>query len=85
MASAVGTKTLRQDTQGAMTALMLNWRQACEAGVLACGGKGYHLAKLHGSGSPVPNGGVLVAGENRQFIDATARAGRIQAVRHPVR
>jgi hypothetical protein len=28
-----------------MTALILNWRQACEADVLACGGKGYHLAK----------------------------------------
>ena len=28
-----------------MTALVLNWRRACEADVLACGGKGYHLAK----------------------------------------
>jgi hypothetical protein len=26
-----------------MTALILNWRQAYEAGVLSCGGKGYHL------------------------------------------
>jgi hypothetical protein len=30
-----------------MTALILNWFQACEAGVLACGGKGYRLAKLY--------------------------------------
>jgi hypothetical protein len=35
-----------------MTALILNWPQACEAGALACGGKGYHLAKLHRYGFP---------------------------------
>jgi phosphoenolpyruvate synthase/pyruvate phosphate dikinase len=27
--------------------------------VLTCGGKGYHLAKLHRYGFPVPNGGVV--------------------------
>ena len=44
-----------------MTALILNWQQAFEAGVLTCGGKGYHLAKLQRYGFPVPPGGVVVA------------------------
>ena len=39
-----------------MTTLILNWQQAYEAGVLTCGGKGYHLAKLHRYGFPVPDG-----------------------------
>jgi hypothetical protein len=39
-----------------MTARILNWRQAYEAGVLSCGGKGYHLAKLQRYGFPVPDG-----------------------------
>jgi hypothetical protein len=44
-----------------MAALTLDWCQAYEAGMLACGGKGYHLAKLHRYGFPVPDGGVVVA------------------------
>ena len=51
-----------------MTALILNWQQAYEAGVLTCGGKGYHLAKLHRYGFPVPDGGVVVADIYRQLI-----------------
>jgi phosphoenolpyruvate synthase/pyruvate phosphate dikinase len=51
-----------------MTALILNWRQAYEAGVLTCGSKGYHLAKLHRYGFPVPDGGVVVADVYRQLI-----------------
>jgi hypothetical protein len=51
-----------------MTALMLNWRQAYEAGVLTCGGKGYRLAKRHRYGFPMPDGGVVVVDVYRQPI-----------------
>jgi phosphoenolpyruvate synthase/pyruvate phosphate dikinase len=60
-----------------MTARILNWRQTCETGALACGGKGYDLAKLHCYGFPVPNGGVVVADVSRQLIQALALAEHI--------
>jgi len=63
-----------------MTALILNWRQAFEAGVLSCGGKGYHLAKLQHYGFPVPDGGVAVADVYCWLILAPALAGSLQAV-----
>ena len=68
-----------------MTALILNWRQAYEAGVLTCGGKGYHLAKLHRYGFPVPDGGVVVADVYRQLIHAPALAGSLRGDQHPAR
>jgi pyruvate,water dikinase len=40
----------------------LNWREAYEAGVAVCGGKGYNLARLARYGFRVPRGGVLPAG-----------------------
>ncbi len=64
-----------------MTALILNWRQAYEAGVLTCGGKGYHLAKLQRYGFPVPPGGVVVADVYRQLIHAPALAGSLETIR----
>jgi pyruvate,water dikinase len=64
----------------AMTALILNWRRAYEAGVLSCGGKGYHLAKLHGYGFPVPDGGVVVPDVYRQLIHMPGLAGSLRAV-----
>lgn len=51
-----------------MTPLILNWHQAYEAGLLTCGGKGYHLAKLHRDGFPVPAGGIVVAEVYRQLM-----------------
>jgi hypothetical protein len=41
-----------------MTPLILNWREAFEAGVTACRGKGYHLAKLQRYGLPAPTGAL---------------------------
>jgi hypothetical protein len=38
-----------------MTVLILNWHQACEAGLSTRGDKGYHLAKLRRAGFPVPD------------------------------
>jgi phosphohistidine swiveling domain-containing protein len=58
-----------------MTPLILNWQQAFEAGLLTCGGKGYHLAQLHRYGFLVPNGGVVVADVYRQLIQAPGLAG----------
>ena len=63
-----------------MTALILNWRRAYEAGVLSCGGKGYRLAKLHGYGFPVPDGGVVVPDVYRQLIHMPGLAGSLRAV-----
>ena len=63
-----------------MTALILNWQQAFEAGVLSCGGKGYHLAKLQRYGFPVPPGGVVVADVYRQLIHAPALAACARAL-----
>jgi pyruvate,water dikinase len=40
----------------------LSWREAYEAGVSVCGGKGYNLARLARYGFLVPRGGVLPAG-----------------------
>src|ERR1035437_5071007 len=40
----------------------LNWREAYEAGVAVCGGKGHNLARLARYGFRVPRGGVLPAG-----------------------
>jgi pyruvate,water dikinase len=40
----------------------LNWREAYQAGVAVCGGKGYNLARLARYGFRVPRGGVLPAG-----------------------
>jgi phosphoenolpyruvate-protein kinase (PTS system EI component) len=45
-----------------MTALILNWHQAWEAGRSTCGGKGYHLALLYRYGFPVSAGGYLSHG-----------------------
>jgi rifampicin phosphotransferase len=53
-----------------MTSLIIHWQEAFEAGLLACGGKGYHLARLHRYGFPVPDGGVVVADVHRQFMQA---------------
>jgi rifampicin phosphotransferase len=39
----------------------LDWREAYEAGVEVCGGKGYNLARLARYGFRVPRGGVLPA------------------------
>jgi phosphohistidine swiveling domain-containing protein len=63
-----------------MTPLILGWHQAFEAGLLACGGKGYHLARLQRYGFPVPNGGVIVAEVYRQFMQAPALTGLTQAL-----
>jgi hypothetical protein len=63
-----------------MAALILDWCQAYEAGLLACGGKGYHLAKLHRYGFPVPDGGVVVADVYRQLIHGPTLAGSPQAI-----
>jgi rifampicin phosphotransferase len=63
-----------------MVALILDWCQAYEAGVLACGGEGYHLAKLHRYGFPVPDGGVVVADIYRQLIHGPTLAASLQAI-----
>jgi pyruvate,water dikinase len=63
----------------AMTALILNWRRAYEAWVSSCGGKGYHLAKLHRYGFPVPDGGVVVPDVYRQLIHMPGLAGSLRA------
>lgn len=63
-----------------MTTFILDWRQAYEAGVLTCGGKGYHLAKLQRYGFPVPDGGVVVADVYRRLIHAPALAGSLRAI-----
>ena len=63
-----------------MPALILNWRQAYDAGVLTCGGKGYHLAKLHRYGFPVPSGGDVVADVYRQLIHRASTCRSLQAV-----
>jgi phosphohistidine swiveling domain-containing protein len=55
-----------------MAPLILNWHQAFEAGLMACGGKGYHLAKLQRYGFPVPDGGVVVADVYRQVMQTPA-------------
>src|SRR5688572_25864524 len=57
-----------------MTPLLLNWPQAFDAGVLVCGGKGYHLARLQRYGFPVPVGGVVVAEVYRQLSQTPAFA-----------
>jgi phosphohistidine swiveling domain-containing protein len=51
-----------------MTRFILNWSQAFEAGLPACGGKGYHLARLRRYGFPVPDGGVVVAEVYRRLL-----------------
>ncbi|MGH8064021.1 MAG: PEP/pyruvate-binding domain-containing protein [Candidatus Entotheonellia bacterium] len=58
----------------------MNWPQAYEAGLRACGGKGYHLAKLQRYGFPVPDGGVVVADVYRQLMQAPVLAAHMQAV-----
>jgi hypothetical protein len=63
-----------------MTALILNWPQVWEAGLLTCGGKGYHLAQLHRYGFPLPDGGVVMAGVYRQLMQAPALAALRQAL-----
>jgi rifampicin phosphotransferase len=57
-----------------MTSLILHWQEAFEAGLLTCGGKGYHLAQLHRYGFPVPYGGVVVADVYRQLMRAPVLA-----------
>jgi pyruvate,water dikinase len=74
-----------------MAPLILDWRQAVEAGPLTCGGKGYRLAKLHRYGFPVPDGGVVTAEVYRQLMQApallrltqTLEAGRAADVLEP--
>jgi phosphoenolpyruvate synthase/pyruvate phosphate dikinase len=63
-----------------MMPLILNWPQAYEAGLMACGGKGHHLAKLQRYGFPVPDGGVVVANVYRQLMRAPVLAEHAQAV-----
>jgi hypothetical protein len=63
-----------------MLPLIMNWAQAYEAGFMACGGKGYHLATLQRYGFPVPDGGVVVADVYRQLMQASVRAKRLHAV-----
>ena len=63
-----------------MTPLILSWPQAYEAGLRACGGKGYHLAKLQRYGFPVPDGGVVAADVYRQLMWAPVLAEHVQAV-----
>jgi pyruvate,water dikinase len=57
-----------------MTSLILTWQEAFEAGRLTCGGKGYHLARLHRYGFLVPHGGVVVADVYRQLMRAPGLA-----------
>src|SRR5687768_8338689 len=63
-----------------MTPLLLNWSQAFAAGVLVCGGKGYHLARLQRYGFRVPVGGVVVAEVYRQLSQTPAFAACIRAL-----
>jgi rifampicin phosphotransferase len=63
-----------------MTPLILTWHQTVEAGLLTCGGKGYHLAKLYRYGFPVPDGGVLVADVYRQLMQSPTIAGLKRAL-----
>src|SRR5687768_18561048 len=67
-------------TRADMTPLILTWQQAFEAGLLTCGGKGYHLAQLHRYGFPVPNGGVVAAGVYRQLMQAPGLEGLQQTL-----
>ena len=57
-----------------MTSLILHWQEVFEAGRLTCGDKGYHLARLHRYGFPVPKGGVVVADVYRQLMRAPVLA-----------
>ena len=63
-----------------MTPLILNWPQAFEAGLLACGGKGFHLARLQRYGFPVPTGGVVVAEVYHQLTQIPAFAESARAL-----
>ena len=58
----------------------LNWREAYEAGVAVCGGKGYNLARLARYGFRVPRGGVLPAGAPlSQIRHGLERSGLLDA------
>jgi phosphohistidine swiveling domain-containing protein len=59
---------------------ILNWQQAFDAGLLACGGKGYHLAQLRRYGFPVPDGGVVVADVYRHLMQTPGLASLTQAL-----
>ncbi len=63
----------------------LSWREAYQAGVAVCGGKGYNLARLARYGFRVPRGGVLPAGapvsEIRQGLEQLGLVDAKVAVR----
>ncbi len=54
---------------------LIDWEQAAAAGIAACGGKGWNLARLARYGFPVPRGGVLVAEAYRQLLDRCLMGG----------
>lgn len=63
-----------------MAPLILNWQQAFEAGLLTCGGKGYHLAKLQRYGFAVPDGGVVIAEVYQQLMQTPTLAALKQVL-----
>jgi phosphohistidine swiveling domain-containing protein len=48
--------------------VILTWEETFRAGPARCGGKGYHLARLHRYGFTIPRGGVLPADIYTSFI-----------------
>lgn len=62
-----------------MAAYILSWAQAFEAGLTACGGKGYNLARLARYGFAVPDGGVIVSDVYRDLMQQPDLAVLVQA------
>lgn len=59
--------------------VVLDWKGAFAAGVAACGGKGWNLARLDRYGFPVPAGCVLLAQGYREFVSHNSMEGRLRA------
>lgn len=57
---------------------LLDWGSAASAGVEACGGKGWNLARLARYGFAVPDGGVLIARAYQSLLEQCLEAGEAE-------